>query len=635
MSDNILEQLRANNPFAFSASPLPWENMTPDLQQLNRATSDEIEQLIRYKRREPYVPLAGLVFGSAGMGKTHMLTRILRRMRKNAWPAIFVTVRIFTNPKRVTQELLSEIFICLTKLHSGDRSQFDLLMNEMMNVYHEHRKNDGFSNTDKIDLKIYLKRDMPEIDRVFLKCILTYIGTSDRTVKDEILEWLRAGLDDEDSLKFGLPMRDMNSMNDAECESMAKNILTSLGVVLSYAHIPMIICFDELDAMLGHEDVIQAWGNVVGMLMNNIKGILPLCFVKNEVWETFQPVLNLSMIQRLRNNTMVMKGTCSVPQAKQLIHDRIASVFKEGAEEKYQFLISRMNNVIKPGLSPRMVIELANKALKGSSPVDPIREAYDEERKKVQAEQNIWPPNADHINVALRAWLGSLGGFEVIDGKGKHKYITLRGVWGGKKFAFIVLIPKIHSTAIAGLSEGMKFMKEYPGSFCYYIKEAKAHKKTWKKFADKLANFESAGGHTMELDNDSRVSWYALTALITRINSKDVNIYLPSGTRQATMEDAKEFLSSLQLIPDVLKHRPGHEDGHKDPKPLGELEVALRNIISSSPMNILTVDKVLELLVQRNISVSRTELLAFIDSHKDEFRTYKSANDVMLAFAKR
>ena len=156
MSDNILGQLRADNPFAFSSSPLPWENTTPDLQQLNRSTSESIEQLIRYKRREPHVPLAGLIFGAAGMGKTHMLTRILRRMRKNAWPAIFVTVRLCTNPNRIIQELLSEIFICLTKLHSEDRSQFDLLMNEMMNAYHEHRKNDGFSNTDKIDLKIYL-----------------------------------------------------------------------------------------------------------------------------------------------------------------------------------------------------------------------------------------------------------------------------------------------------------------------------------------------------------------------------------------------------------------------------------------------------------------------------------------------
>ena len=76
MADNIsiFEQLKADNPFASLSSPLPWGNDTPDLVQLNAEVSSEIEQLIREKRRQPSLPLAGLIFGEAGMGKTHMLT---------------------------------------------------------------------------------------------------------------------------------------------------------------------------------------------------------------------------------------------------------------------------------------------------------------------------------------------------------------------------------------------------------------------------------------------------------------------------------------------------------------------------------------------------------------------------------
>ncbi len=376
MADNIsiLEQLKADNPFMSSSSPLPWENNAPDLIQLNSAVSAEIEQLIRHKRREPSLPLAGLIFGGPGTGKTHMLARILRRLRKNSWHAILVTVKAFTNPKGVMQALLSEIFTCMIKEHSGGRSQFDMLMQEVMNSYHEHRRDDGFSSTDTPDLKIYLKRDMPEIDRAFLKCIMLYLGTSDRVIKDQIIEWLREGLDDDDSLALGLPMRDVNSMEDAARESSAKSIITSLGIVLAYARVTMVICFDELDSMHTNKELIEAWGDTVAFLMNNIAGVLPLCFIKSEVWgKVFHPVLNLSIIQRLQAGRMEMKG-CSISQAKQLIHDRIAARFTDGVEEKYNWLISRMGNVLDAGLSPRDVIDLARQALNDTGTIDPVKE---------------------------------------------------------------------------------------------------------------------------------------------------------------------------------------------------------------------------------------------------------------------
>ena len=111
MTDNntILKKLRENNPFSSPASPLPWVNKNPDLQNLNRQTSDRIEQLIRKKCLEPSVPLAGLILGEAGSGKTHMLTRILRRMRSNAQPAVFAAIRTFRDAESVTQHILSEI----------------------------------------------------------------------------------------------------------------------------------------------------------------------------------------------------------------------------------------------------------------------------------------------------------------------------------------------------------------------------------------------------------------------------------------------------------------------------------------------------------------------------------------------
>ena len=634
MADNtsIHEQLKAGNPFLSVASPLPWANKTPDVSQLYSSISADIEQLIRDKRREPSLPLSGLIFGGQGMGKTHMLTRILRRLRKNAWHAIFVDVKAFTNPKRITQELLFKIFVCMSQMHSNGHSQFDVLMSEMMNAYHEHRAEDGLSGDDDSSLKTYLKKDMPGLNRTFLKCLLLYIKAGSLAVKDNILEWLREGLDDEDSLALGLPMREVGPMDDAACESDAKAIITSLGLVLAYAKITMIICFDELDTMEGNKELIDALGNTIGFLMNNVSGILPLCFVKEDSWDNaYVPTLNRAIIQRLRTNIMKMNG-CSVEQAKQLIHDRIASVFSDNAEEVYNWLISRMGSALTPGLSPRMVIELAKKAI-DTDPPDPVKEAFNEEYKKVQDEPRAWPPNSDHMKLAAEAWLKSHDGYDTLKGWGKH--LRIFGTLGDKHIALALPVPKTAPTAMAVINECFRFLKEYPGSFCCYVKEKKAHKDTWKVFAKRLGEFVEAGGHVLELDESSRITWYALAATISQIKNGNVTVFSPES-RTATTDDAREFFRTIDLIPGIFAQpQPETDTGTPDtpvpPVSPELLKTALHNVIKSSPMKLLTTDKALAILASRNIILSRNDVLSFVEANKHSFRTYStSSGEIMI-----
>ena len=137
MSDNskILEELKEHNPFFSAISPSPFENKNSDLENLNRGTSEEIYHLLKYKRFQPETPIAGLVIGEAGAGKTHMLARILRRLRKYSNPIVFVSVKsakALTNPETVTQGLWAEIFTSLAQIHSNGHSQFDMLLSGMM-----------------------------------------------------------------------------------------------------------------------------------------------------------------------------------------------------------------------------------------------------------------------------------------------------------------------------------------------------------------------------------------------------------------------------------------------------------------------------------------------------------------------
>ena len=133
----ILRQFCQNNPFASSASPLPWNNQNPDLAALNREAEEEIEQLLREKRRAPFSPLAGLILGEAGAGKTHMLMRLLRRLKRDGQIAAFVTVRAFRDPETVMQRLLAETITSLGREHSAGRTQLDVLMGELDAAHRE------------------------------------------------------------------------------------------------------------------------------------------------------------------------------------------------------------------------------------------------------------------------------------------------------------------------------------------------------------------------------------------------------------------------------------------------------------------------------------------------------------------
>ena len=639
----IFEQLNADNPFISSSDPLPWDNNSPDLSQLNSEVSAEIEQLILAKRREPSLPITGLIFGEAGLGKTHILSRILRKIRKNAWKIIFVAVRTFTNPKRLHQELLSEIMLSMNNQHSEGRTQFDMLMDEVMNAYRERRIDDTFTSVPDTDLNFYLKHDLKGIDKNFLKCIVRYLGTDDRITKENILEWLREGLDEDDSQALGLPLREASELDDTACEIFAKNIIISLGSLLAYAHIPMVICFDELDNMKHNKELIEVWGDSVAFMMNTISGVLPLCFIKSNVWdEIFRPALNLSIVQRLEAGKIIMQG-CTISQAKQLIHDRIAAKFPDTAEEKYHWLLSRMANTLTEGISPREVLRLARQALRNGEAIDSITEAYDEESRKIQSVPSAWPPNSEHLTTALREWLTSHNDVKILGGYGK--YIKLVATLGGKTFAFCTIAHKAATTASASANECCKYLDEYPRSSCVYIMDKRAYKPTWQKFIAKLAEFRSKGGRVLELDSDSRIDWYALASLVNQISSGNVNLYSITGSRTAKLQDAGAFIRSIDLVPGLFpkSHATPPKPAHvlltkpEPPKPepqespvvipdTTELKDAVMSFLKGYPMNILGSEKLLSLLAGKGITISREGLLAFVNLHKDSFRAYPARN---------
>ena len=154
--------------------------------------------------------------------------------------------------------------------------------------------------------------------------------------------------------------------------------------------------------------------------------------------------------------------------------------------------------------------------------------------------------------------------------------------------------------------------------------------------------FLQTGGNFVNIDSNERTKWYALTALINRIDNGDVNLYLKTCNRIATRDDLKLFMRRIKLIDFPFRDQSEEpEIKIKVEAPKNEInEVsdedlmsALKTLIKNSPMKILSTEKALELLAQRDILVAREKILDFVKAHDDVFKTFNSQNcEVLITF---
>ncbi|MBQ7263563.1 MAG: ATP-binding protein, partial [Synergistaceae bacterium] len=359
----IVDELRTKGPFLSAASADPWKNKDPDLESLNGEASEKINGLILAKRRDPAMALAGLILGETGSGKTHMLMRILQRLRGNGQYATFASVRAFLDPESVMRALLKEVVISLEREHHAGLCQLDVVMEKLV---------DDFSSPDVLHFKhgqplsdarfAALRKMMPGINRDLLRCLLLHYETDDVGDKELLRDWIAYGLDGEDAKRFGLSERDLSgdSTTKAAGEEDARTMLISLGEVFAHARVPMVVCFDQLDGMTS-PGLINAWGNVIVSLIGDAPGFLPLAFLRADTWnERFMGILDNAVPPRFA--PIAMFG-CTMDQARQLIRRRIEGSFGEGTDEAHRWLMERLEGRLKAGSSPRTVIQMAQRAI--------------------------------------------------------------------------------------------------------------------------------------------------------------------------------------------------------------------------------------------------------------------------------
>jgi hypothetical protein len=368
----IREQIFQNNPFFSGIASDPWDNTDPDVPSLNEEACRHLCGLVLAKSRNPCAASAGLILGEAGMGKTHLLKRLLRYVRKEGIAALFASITPLPDPGSPMRHLLREIALDLSgrgiyedrrtkPLTRRSVTQFDYLLDKAAAAC---RKDEEDSKPRTGILRFLSDRFLSDrfpgarlpgarlrsgaallrerCRGIHPRLLGAVFGRSDPRQREAVLEWLENGA-------------------RAEGEEEARRVLVSLGMLLEYCGMSLIVCFDQLDGMRD-DALITAFGDTVHFLVNDVKGMLPLAFVRMNTWSDRFSRLDPAVTQRLSGNEMFLYA-CTLEQARELIRVRLESRFKGDTEEKFQWLMERLEGKLKAGYSPRAVIELANREI--------------------------------------------------------------------------------------------------------------------------------------------------------------------------------------------------------------------------------------------------------------------------------
>jgi|GEM_PF-1280218 len=605
--ESLLALLRKNNPFISHAVTDPWFNGFPDVASINQQAFEGIRVLIERKAADPRCPLAGMVLGEAGEGKSHLLRRILDACKKTM-SSLFVFVKPLFHPKRPLHHLLQEIVYCLSTRSEGEAcfSQFERLVAEIIRDYVRYRvtnvtkypqdatpnnklflerfESDVFHVFDIEKVRAGLMEEIlsdkvrpvsveiieknavnhihalvPETSKQFLNVIFQYKTPEKRGL---VRDWLQGKILDEDDCET-LGVTPRTEISDETGEQEAREMILTLGALFARYRLPMVVCFDQLDEFVVKGELVPGFARMIDLLVNEAASMLPLAFLRWDVWydHVGRPPMDISTKQRLESNVFRL-SRCTHAEAKELVSSRMEQMFGRGTEETIameQWLLPLLESKFLGGsFSPREVIHLANKIIteasgdsrpKWPTVSESMAAEYQMACEAVAADFDAWDPDSEYLKRAAELFLTNRE--TVLSCKpGDNKYMTWTGTLQTPEaatvpYACFINTTRNASSVAAALNRCKTFLQEHPHGICTFVTDARCDfKPTWNVANERRREFESLGGSVVLLNQAAAVRWYGLVSLSWKIGSGDILLEGPQGPRSATHQDLAEFLKT-------------------------------------------------------------------------------------------
>jgi hypothetical protein len=546
-SDARLDLFRHYNPFTSSSVGDPWEAVYPDVPSINDHAFRGIWQLIAQKAHTPTLNCAGLIVGEVGSGKTHLLGRILTQSTQARSPCAFAYIQPLEDPEQTYRYLLREVMVnlCHPMVTTPQATQLRRLVTKVFLEAGLDRNLPARVTITPATFAAFRQRIMqqlsaayPAMSERFIHVLLQYAILENRT---SAMYWLTGRvLDAVDAARLHVPDRAQGST--AALEEEARDLLTSLGLLLLRYHQPLVVCFDRLENLETDEQV-HALGKMIEFLVDKVQGMLPIACFRGLQWEErFRHKLNQHVSSRLETNKFELKG-CTPEQALAIVQSRLAAV--PGNTEAATLFPFDRHDLLKTfhlGLySPRRVITLANQRLRqildeaplpSVSPLQTLHDAFAEQYQTIMRDFGRYQPDRDRLRRALELYLQYGLSPCVPHAHGQEKYVdvatTLRGPDASTVPAiFLIDVEQHHASVGACLSRALAFLDEEPSGTAVYIRDARCAfpaPPLWEATNKKLQLFQERGGYTFFLDDEQAARWYALAFLSYAVKEQDITV---------------------------------------------------------------------------------------------------------------
>jgi len=657
-----IRALKDHNPFFSSSSSKPWDNQFPDVTSINRDAFEGVMRLINEKSQHPRDPLAGIVFGETGFGKTHLIHRILLAVKDRNLNVSVVYIDPIINHNKAIRYLLRAVISDLSRKlpHNPQYNHFHELITRMIVDYLENYKRLDRQSIDRLRQNPYhlfqmtyegqpilnflgklvidqICIDIPEISRRFLKVLFQIhdpgkYGITVAWMKGEIL-------DEEDCQRINVPGR--QNFGEQALEEESREFLFSLSLLMERYQQTILVCFDQLENLKTIEQK-NAFGSMVFTLCNEVFRILPIAFTRTLTWqELIKPKIDAAVSRRLESNSLDLTG-CTLSDADEIIKKRIQLYFKDQWEEPYLWVKNALTGKIKEGYNPGMVIRLANQAIEGriSSPENPLKvlsDQYQAECDLVIANINSWMPDDDTLKYALIEFLSHQSSTTDIEIKKVGRINLVTKIRKAKDleqtFSFIINTREHHSSIGSCFAEGVDYLIKNPNAGCYYITDPRClvSRQSWTSTNKKRDEFIKAGGRILQLNIEEISRWYALTSLVFKIPEGAIQIVDSGGIlRPITEDELHQFIGDENFFgnPLIPYEEPStlKDGGHIDiiqPK-IDEKEICdmIQNILCKSIMRILSTGVIRDNLVQNGYDISHSKILEICGKKSEVFIVY-------------
>jgi len=679
-----LEILQHRQPFVSSNVSDPKDHIFPDVPSINEKVYHCVIDLIRMKSQNPSVPIAALILGEAGYGKTHLINRLIRTVDSHhdltyrvayiqpiedpAQTYSYLLREIVTNlfypiknnyPPTIMHGILAELIKeVLIKSTFSDpmlkEKVHKILQNNPVDIFYElDPKMSLWLNVEKKLKKMYSNVCPP----VFFQ-ILMQLRFNDRLFA--IIEWLKCNTLDADMAKM-LRIKPDHLSSISATEQASRDMIKTLSTLIGICNHPLLVCFDRLEN-LDSNDKVQSFGRMVEFLVDDARAMMPVAFCRGDLWNNIlKHKFNTHVSERLESNTFELLG-CDVNQALELIASRLTWAYGNSNHNFQPFDRNMLEEIFSNRLrNTRYIIQKANKLLRHLimpieiKPVSTqLKSNFCAYFQKVLDEFDRYAPERSRFRRALRLF------FEIkdfsVDIQFGDKYIDFgfsQNIQTAKKGIVIIDVENHHRAVGASIKRGIDFLDKNPQACALYFRDERSLLPSrWLSTNAALAQFKSKGGHVLILDRNEAAQCFAITLMHYAIKEGDVSVETQDiDMRNASIDEFLHFLyenilhepfTLFKKMADILNLRKkigkkGKVDPTPTPKPKPKNQTILNKTIEClrpQPMMMASTDNILAYLSDNDIQTNIDNLMRLIQRFNDRFVIHRSKTETIIMIKK-